>query len=133
LSASPTKQRRKIIHNRHSAEESYLARLTGERPADTLNEEANVSIAELRAHIRRSGEGLIQAAGRVGTFGRIRVAWDDQAWQMPASIILIQAINHATEHRTHVMTIITQLGIEPPDVSGWEYAVATIPAEETTG
>jgi uncharacterized damage-inducible protein DinB len=49
---------------------------------------------------------------------------------MPASIILIQAINHATEHRAHVMTIITQMGIEPPDVSGWEYAVATIPAEE---
>ena len=68
----------------------------------------------------------------MGTIGRrIRVAWDDQAWrQLPASIILIQAINHATEHGAHVMTIITQLGIEPPDVSGWEYAAAIIPAEE---
>ena len=63
----------------------------------------------------------------------VYVAWDEQAWQFPASIILIQAINHATEHRAHVMTIITQLGLEPPDVSGWEYGVSIIPPEVGAG
>ena len=115
------------------SDESYLARLTGERPADAIGKGAVVGIAELRAHIRRSGDGLIEVAGRAGTLGRIRVAWDDQAWQFPASIILIQAINHATEHRAHVMTIMTQLGLEPTDVSGWEYGVFTIPPEAGAG
>jgi uncharacterized damage-inducible protein DinB len=118
-----------LIHLAGS-DESYLARLTGERPADAITKEAVVGIADLRAHLRRSGEGLIQVAGRASTLGRIRVAWGEQAWQFPASIILIQAINHATEHRAHVMTIITQLGIEPSDVSGWEYGVAIIPPED---
>ena len=111
------------------ADESYLARLTGARPADAIGKGAVASIAELHAHIRRSGAGLIEVAGRADKIGRIRVAWDDQAWQFPASIILIQAINHATEHRAQIMTIITQLGIEPPDVSGWEYGVAITPPE----
>ena len=103
------------------SDESYLARLTGERPADAIGKEAVVGIAELRAHIRRSGAGLIQAAGRADKIGRIRVAWDDQAWQFPASIILTQAINHATEHRAQIMAILTQLGIQPPDLDGWSY------------
>jgi len=38
---------------------------------------------------------------------------------VPAAVILVQAINHATEHRGHVATILTQLGIQPPEMDGW--------------
>jgi uncharacterized damage-inducible protein DinB len=34
---------------------------------------------------------------------------------------MVQAINHATEHRAQISAIITQLGMEPPDMSGWQY------------
>ncbi len=40
---------------------------------------------------------------------------------VPKTIILTQVINHATEHRAQVMAILTQLGIEPPDLSSWSY------------
>lgn len=50
----------------------------------------------------------------------------DPEWQLdvdgesvPAAVILVQAINHATEHRSHVATILTQLGIQPPEMDGW--------------
>ena len=29
--------------------------------------------------------------------------------------------NHATEHRAQIMAILTQLGVEPRDLSGWAY------------
>lgn len=29
--------------------------------------------------------------------------------------------NHATEHRAHAATVLTQLGIEPPPVDGWNF------------
>ncbi|MCP4140149.1 MAG: hypothetical protein GY755_07650 [Chloroflexi bacterium] len=29
--------------------------------------------------------------------------------------------NHAIEHRSQIMTILTQLGIQPPDLDGWTY------------
>jgi uncharacterized damage-inducible protein DinB len=38
---------------------------------------------------------------------------------VPAHVILVQIINHATEHRGHVATILTQLGIQPPEMDGW--------------
>jgi len=120
---------RATLSHMTGAEESYVARLTGERLADALSEDAAAGIAELRAHLRRSGERLIQIAGRASEIGRIRVAWGGNVWQVPAGIILTQAINHATEHRAQINTILTQQGIEPPEIDGWAYIVANIPTE----
>ena len=39
----------------------------------------------------------------------------------PLTSLLMQAINHSTEHRTQVSTILTQIGLEPPDMTGWMY------------
>jgi uncharacterized damage-inducible protein DinB len=52
----------------------------------------------------------------------LQVEWDDGSLMpVPAGLLLTQAINHATEHRAQVMTIMTQQGVEPPDLSGWQY------------
>jgi uncharacterized damage-inducible protein DinB len=45
----------------------------------------------------------------------------DPGEMIPASVILVQAINHATEHRAHATTILTQLGIVPPAIDGWHF------------
>jgi uncharacterized damage-inducible protein DinB len=45
--------------------------------------------------------------------------------------LLTQAINHSTEHRAQIATILTQQGIEPPDMSGWAYMEAAGLFEET--
>jgi hypothetical protein len=35
--------------------------------------------------------------------------------------LLVQAPSHAMEHRTQVASIITALGLEPPDTSTWAW------------
>jgi uncharacterized damage-inducible protein DinB len=37
------------------------------------------------------------------------------------SLFLLQAVNHGTEHRSQVATVLTQLGVEPPGMDGWTY------------
>jgi uncharacterized damage-inducible protein DinB len=44
---------------------------------------------------------------------------------MPVGLFLLQAVNHGTEHRAPVATILTQLGVEPPRMDGWTYFFAT--------
>ncbi|HEU4324427.1 MAG TPA: DinB family protein [Roseiflexaceae bacterium] len=39
----------------------------------------------------------------------------------PLASLIVQSITHSTEHRTQIASIITQLGMEPPDMSGWCY------------
>ena len=38
-----------------------------------------------------------------------------------AGIVLSQALHHGTAHREQICTILTTMGIEPPDLSVWAY------------
>lgn len=103
------------------AERSYFSRIsTGQRyyhPEDAQS----MKIAEAVESLRETGEGLIEWAGRVAAEDSVLIDWDGTARQVPKTILLTQAINHATEHRAQIMVILTQLGIQPPDLDGWTY------------
>jgi len=49
---------------------------------------------------------------------------DDWRFVSPAGIRLAQAVHHGTDHRSQVCTILTTLGIEPPEIDVWAYGHA---------
>src|SRR5262245_16006192 len=56
------------------------------------------------------GDGqLEEAVANAGSDRRVQVTGDDPpgTWWMPVSLYLLQAINHDTEHRSQVATILT--------------------------
>ena len=84
-----------------NAQEGYAARFLGtERP-----------------------ERLEESATQVAEEREVEVIGDDPpgTWRMPGPLLLLQAVNHGTEHRSQVATILTQLGIQPPEMDGWTY------------
>jgi uncharacterized damage-inducible protein DinB len=103
-------------------EEMYLARITGRYPDPPLPREGFAGFATLREHARASGEGLIALAATAQATDVIETEWQGRTTTAQVGIILIQAINHATEHRTQIKTILTQIGVTPPDIDGWTYA-----------
>ncbi len=114
------------------AEQGYLILLTDRQPERRVRKEDRPALAELRALAQQSGERLIAVAAAATPDDVVNLHWENQRWPYPFGLLLNQAINHATEHRAQVMTILTQLGIEPPDLSGWAYAeprVAPLPEE----
>jgi uncharacterized damage-inducible protein DinB len=40
-------------------------------------------------------------------------------------VVIVQIINHATEHREQICSMLNALGITPPDMDGWAYGEAT--------
>jgi uncharacterized damage-inducible protein DinB len=40
-------------------------------------------------------------------------------------VIMVQVINHATEHREQIKSMLSSLGITPPDLDGWNYGEFT--------
>jgi uncharacterized damage-inducible protein DinB len=104
-----------------TSERSYLSRIsTGQshrRPKDA----PPLTIAEMVELVRTSGSGLIEWAPKVQADDTVQIDWDGAPRAVPKSIILTQVINHATEHRAQIMAILTQLGIESPDLQGWAY------------
>ena len=75
----------------------------------------------LRQSARQSGEALITYAEQFDSSQILQGVWQGQPYRLRAIIVLMQAINHATEHRAHIMTILSQQGIDPPILDSWAY------------
>jgi uncharacterized damage-inducible protein DinB len=104
------------------AEERYVAAFAGgpERRNPTLEETAP-DLATLREHARQSGEGFVAYAETLDGNPILDVTWHGQSYKVPAAFYFVQAINHATEHRTQIKTALTQAGISPPELDGWTW------------
>lgn len=107
-----------------NAQEGYAARLLDVERPERLPQDPFPGFDKLAEHLAHGDAQLEQAAARAGQEERkVQVTGDDPPgkWWMPVPLFLVQAINHGTEHRSQVATILTQLGLEPPDMAGWAY------------
>jgi uncharacterized damage-inducible protein DinB len=107
------------------AEERYVARLAEQPRPPAREDEDFPGFDDLRAWATRSGEALIQLAGQGvpqevlrGNLG------DGRPFEIASAIMFTQAINHATEHRAHINTVLTHLGVEPCEIDAWAYGEA---------
>jgi uncharacterized damage-inducible protein DinB len=118
------------------AEEAYFFRVTGERFFERMTEDP-VPLSEMADRIRALGprwEALIEDPEA----GEREVTTSD-GWHWPASILIAQAVHHADDHRSHVLSIIGSLGFEVPgvdigeDFDVWHYAFASGEGQTSEG
>ena len=102
------------------AERSYFSRISTGKRFEGEND-TPMTLAEIGALLRETGANFIEWAPKVDADDTVEIDWDGTLRDVPKTILLTQAINHATEHRSQIMTILTQLGIQPPDLDGWTY------------
>lgn len=107
-----------------TAERSYFSRISTGQPYRHPADAPPLTLEEIAASLRTTGDGLLAWAGRVSTDETVMIDWDGTPREVPKTVLLTQAVNHATEHRAQVMALLTQLGIEPPELSGWEFFAA---------
>jgi uncharacterized damage-inducible protein DinB len=104
-----------------TSERSYYSRISTGQPYRRPDDAPPLTIAEMIDAVTNTGSGFIEWATKVQTGDMVEINWDGTLRDVPKAIILTQVINHATEHRAQVMTIMTQLGIEPPELDSWTY------------
>lgn len=109
------------------AEIDYVTRVTGETPPAWLSGDEYPGFEVLKDTARRAGEELtrLAVAARADSVVRETNLQQGISVEYPLGSLLMQAINHSTEHRQQVSAIITQLGIEPPGMDGWAYMEET--------
>ena len=103
------------------AEVGYVQRVNGRLPGKPPAADGFPGFASLRQDARWASDELKELArtARAGT--TVRQQPPRQRVAYPLASLIVQAVSHSTEHRTQVSAIITQLGLEPPDLSGWSY------------
>src|SRR5438067_2008511 len=109
-----------------SSEPRYYARLVGEplpsneRTQEPTLDEIAASVDDLAA---KWDHLLVQPFAAERT---LVVPWDDgRDYDVPAGVILAQALHHGNEHRAHLCTVLSSIGVEPPALGLWDYAEAT--------
>ena len=111
------------------AEGRYVALLHSQSPDPTFGERVGFpGWEELRCRATQSGEALIQIAEDFDAARVLRGTRGGEAYELPAVVPMVQAINHATEHRAHIATILSTQGIEPPTLDGWQYGAEVLGA-----
>ena len=113
--------RRTLVHL-VSSQQSYLRTLT--LPLEERREAITVDFTELKKSVRKSGEELLAfARGEQQPFKpqlQTRDGYYVEPW-----VLMVQIINHATEHREQISSMLSALGVTPPDLDGWSYGEAT--------
>ena len=113
--------RRTLVHL-VSSQQSYLRTLT--LPLEERRQSPTVEFSELQESASKSGEGLLALAkGEQKPFDS-RLQTRDGYYVEPW-VLMVQIINHATEHREQIKSMLSALGVTPPDIDGWDYGEAT--------
>ncbi len=117
-----------------AAESRYVLAMRGVSADEFTPESTPVSeargfpgVGPLRAAIEASGLAFIEFARSTPDGAVLRGRRGGETYEMRASVVLVQAINHATEHRAQVMAAMTQAGVEPPVLDAWTWAQAGAP------
>ncbi len=113
--------RRTLVHL-VSSQESYLNTLT--LSVEERLHPRTVPFAELEESARRSGEGLLALASGEQKPFEARLKTRDGYYTQPW-VVMLQVLNHATEHREQIKSMLSALGMTPPDIDGWDYGIAT--------
>ena len=112
---------RETLEHLVKSQRGYLALLTlppEERPTTPL------AFNELQESARVSGEGLVAVAKGERTPLQNPLQTRDN-YHVDPFVVMVQIINHATEHREQIKSMLTALGVTPPEIDGWDYGLAT--------
>jgi len=119
-SATAGSIRQTLMHLVRS-QQGYLGILT--LPVDD-RPEISLAFNELGESARMSGEGLLALARGeqepLQPHLKTRNGYTVVPW-----VVMVQIINHASEHREQIKSMLTALGITPPDIDGWDYGEYT--------
>ncbi|HEY7565008.1 MAG TPA: DinB family protein [Acidimicrobiia bacterium] len=108
-----------------SAESGYVWRIDQTSERFRWDEEQPVpAVDALTAVLETSGSRLIELAATIADDQIVSYLMEGEERRWPAWVVLGQAIDHGREHRSHAATVLTQLGIEPPDMDMWAYGEA---------
>ncbi len=105
-----------------AAQHSYLRTLT--LPLELRREAFTVEFNELQESAQKSGDGLLALARGEQKPLTPQLQTRDGHLADPW-VLMVQIINHATEHREQIKNMLSSLGVTPPDIDGWDYGIAT--------
>ena len=103
------------------SQQSYWTQLAGIEPRFAWQNPPDFARLEWAANL--TGEGLLALAQ--GESGKLNTTFQYDGYSIEPWVVMVQAINHSTEHREQIKSMLSDLGITPPRIDGWKYGSVT--------
>ncbi len=113
---------RDTFHHIVSSEGSYAASL-GHEPSPRLHSEDPWPGFDALTEMVSAAAVALGSATDDDPDRTLRVGSSSQ-YDVEATVVLIQAFHHSTDHRSQICTILTSLGFEPPEWSSWRWGLS---------
>lgn len=101
-----------------SSDRSYLSGVTGHGRTPALNAGGPGPLLE---HLARQRDGWFDYLDSGPDFNTMV---ERSAGSYPAWVLVLQAIHHGNDHRTHAGTVLLRHGLAPGDIDVWGYGMA---------
>ena len=82
--------------------------------------------------IESTSDELIAIANELSSDVEVDLPYYGKVYRYPKSFFLLHALMHGMEHRTEIKVTLNHLGIETPDLDGWNYSDAAGYGKEVT-
>ena len=113
-----------------NSDANYLPKTKITRPAWAANEDDVVTdLSVLASRVDETAKLWEKYLGDP-LDAKYKLSLDGGAYEAESSVPIVQALHHGNVHREQICSILTGLGIEPPDIQAWTYAEATGHARE---
>ena len=106
-----------------AAEQRYIWRLTGDEPK-FRETDGFPGVDRLKERAAQSGDRLIAIAAEVDPDEEFEAEFSDGRQRLRKGVVMLQAIHHGNDHRTHICTVLGHHGIAYGDMDVWAYGEA---------
>ena len=106
-----------------ASQKGYLRTLM--LPLEDRRDPVTLTLEEVQESATESGQAFLALAHDPSSIdGKTRLITRD-AYIVEPWVLMVQVINHGTEHREQIKSMLNALGITPPQTDGWYYGEAT--------
>jgi uncharacterized damage-inducible protein DinB len=123
LSATHGSIRRTVVHL-VTSQQGYRRLLTLPLE-DRLDPVAPPPFAALQQFASNSGEALLALARDEASIPFKGQLQTQDGFFVEPWVVMVQVVNHATEHREQINSMLSALGVTPPDLDAWRYGEVT--------
>lgn len=124
---------RELLMHIAGGQQTFVLRTKGRQHEGELGRQSDWPGIEAVSQITaRTSAELTVIAEQLKENEFVDLAYQGKTFRFPRRFFLVHAMEHSTEHRTEVKVALAQLGIETPDLDGWNYAVSAGYGQEVT-
>ncbi len=124
---------RELLMHIAGGQQTFVLRAKGRQHEGELGRKSDWPGIETVVHIAAStSDELIAIAEQLKDDEEVDLPYQGRTYRYPKRFFLVHAMEHSTEHRTEVKVALAYIGIETPDLDGWNYSQSAGYGQEIT-